>query len=297
MAPSRCRTSDLSEATEPAAGNLRDELERRADRLTTPCGDGRMVWHRWGHGPAIVLLHGGYGSWTHWVRNIEQLSRSHSVLAADLPGLGDSDLPPEPADGQSLARIVAEGIRELVPGAARYDLVGFSFGGVLSGPIAVLEGRRVRSLTLVGSGGLGSLRRPIELRSWRQLSDPTARDAVHRENLAALMIADPAKIDDLAVLLQAENASRGRLKSRPISRTAFLADALPGVRAPVGAIFGERDATAWPHLDERIERLRRLRPELTVKVIPWAGHWVQYEAADAFNEALLDMLGSRVRSA
>lgn len=265
----------------------------KGERLTTPCGDGRMVWHRWGSGPTVALFHGGFGSWTHWIRNVEALSRHYTVLAADLPGLGDSALPPEPYDGWSIARICADGLTELVPPGERFHLVGFSFGGVVGGPTAVLLGERLKSFTFVGSGGIGARRRTLELKSWRHLQDPAEQDAMHRENLGILMIADPARIDDLAAHLQAGNASRGRTKSRPISMSPILIEALPKVAAPVAAIFGERDATAHPWLDEREAKLRAIRPELDFRVIPDAGHWVQYEAADRFNDTLLDLLRLR----
>ncbi|WP_374446667.1 alpha/beta fold hydrolase, partial [Stella sp.] len=278
-------------AADPAA--FVAAVEGRAERLTTPCGDGRMVWHRWGAGPTLVLFHGGFGSWTHWIRNVEALARHYTVLAADLPGLGDSALPPEPYDGWSIARICADGLGRLIPQDERFHLVGFSFGGVVGGPTAVLLGDRLKSFTFVGSGGVGARRRTLELKSWRHLADPADQDAMHRENLAILMIADPANIDDLAAYLQAGNASRGRTRSRPISMSPILLDALPQVKAPVAAIFGERDATAHPWLDEREAKLRAIRPELDFRVIPDAGHWVQYEAAERFNAELIDLLRRR----
>lgn len=268
-------------------------IEAKSERLTTPCGDGEMVWHRWGTGPTLVLFHGGFGSWTHWIRNVDALSRCYTVLAADLPGLGDSALAPEPYDGWTIARICADGLERLVPAGERFHLAGFSFGGVVGGPTAVLLGERLRSFTFVGSGGLGARRRTLDLKSWRQLSDPREQEAVHRENLGILMIADPAKIDDLAALLQAQNARRGRTRSRPISLSPILMEALPDVKAPVSAIFGELDATAHPWLDEREAKLRQARPELDFRVIPKAGHWVQYEAADQFNAELIDVLARR----
>ena len=42
-----------------------------------------------------VLFHGGYGSWIHWIRNIGFFKEHFTVYAADSPGLGDSDPPPE----------------------------------------------------------------------------------------------------------------------------------------------------------------------------------------------------------
>ena len=73
---------------------LVEKLESDADQIFTPLCDGKMVWHLWGSGTPLVLLHGGSGSWSHWVKNIEELSKHYRLLVPDLPGLGDSDNPP-----------------------------------------------------------------------------------------------------------------------------------------------------------------------------------------------------------
>jgi pimeloyl-ACP methyl ester carboxylesterase len=267
-------------------------LERTCQRSTTPCGDGVIVWRTWGSGPVIVLLHGGYGSWTHWIRNIEPFAVNRTVIAPDLPGMGDSDMPPEPHDGANVAKIVVDGLGTQIPMGARFDLIGFSFGGVIGAPIANIMGEQVRSLTLVGTGGIGVRRPPLELRPWRSVTSEAERLAIHKANLARLMIANPARIDDLAVRLQATNAARGQLKSRLISRTTILADALPNVPARVNVMFGERDATVGDELGERIRRIKAIRPDAHVSTIAGAGHWVQYEAPDAFDSALAGLLAA-----
>jgi len=253
-----------------------------------------MVWHEWGEGPTVVLLHGGYGSWTHWIRNIDALAADHRVVAADLPGLGDSAMPPEPFTPWSLARILADGLAEmrLEP---PFHLVGFSFGALLAGPLAVILAGRVATLTLVAASGLGMRRPPIALKPWRQLDDADERAAVHAENLATLMFSEPSRIDDLAIGLQVHNTARARIKSRPIARTTVLAETLPDVTAPLSAIYGERDAAAMPDVTDRDIQLRASHPELVFRVIPDAGHWVQYESPGPFNAALLGILRERAR--
>jgi len=260
-----------------------------ARRVETPCGDGHMVWHVWGDGPPLALLHGGYGSWTHWIRNVIPLSRSFTVAAPDLPGLGESATPPEPHTAEGLASIVVEGLEFVFPELGGLHIAGFSFGGVLGGHVAAQLGDRVRGFTIVGSNGLGLVRQPTAL---RRLPDNAAEAevlAVARHNLAALMIADPAKIDELAVYIQAQNAPRGRVKSRRFSRADTLARALPLIKARIDGIWGERDATAYPHLEDRARALRNIQPGARFEVIYGAGHWVQYEAADRFNLLLADI--------
>jgi len=119
------------------------------------------------------------------------------------------------------------------------------------------------------------------------------RAEVYRQNLAVLMLADPAKIDDLAVYLQAENIRRARFRSRPFAATDDLARALAGVAAPLKTIWGTRDIIARPSIEARLDVLRRHHPELEVRLIEGAGHWVMYEAAEQFNAALLDLLQAR----
>jgi 2-hydroxy-6-oxonona-2,4-dienedioate hydrolase len=248
----------ISEATSA----LVDGFAAEAERCETPCGEGNMVWHCWGSGPPLVLLHGGYGSWSHFIRNVLPLSRSFRVIAPDLPGLGDE-----------------------------LRLAGFSFGGVIGGSVAALLGDRVRSFTVVGSNGLGVARSPTPLRRVPPEADEAEEFATHRYNLNQLMIADPDKIDELALYLQKTNHARARMRSRRFSRSGALIEALPKIRARLDGIWGERDATAYPHLDERARILRGVQPAARFAVVPGAGHWVQYEAADRFNPLLAEFAG------
>src|SRR3546814_15775130 len=70
-----------------------------------------------------------------------------------MPGYGDSDPPPEPWTPESLARILAAGLVEIVPPPQRFDLAAFSFGGIIAGHLAAPAGERVGRLVLPGPGG------------------------------------------------------------------------------------------------------------------------------------------------
>jgi 2-hydroxy-6-oxonona-2,4-dienedioate hydrolase len=282
--------TEISKETRGAVEGVAAE----AIRVETPCGDGAMVWHIWGAGPPLVLLHGGYGSWTHWIRNVLPLARTYTVIAPDLPGLGASATPPEPHTAEGLAAILVAGLDGILPREEQLHLAGFSFGGVLGGHVAAQLGPRARAFTVVGSNGLGLVRQPTDLQRVPAAASETEALAVHRHNLGVLMIADPAKIDELAVYIQSENAPRGRVRSRRFSRADTLVRALPHVTARLDGIWGERDATAYPHLDERARTLRSFQPEARFEVIAGAGHWVQYEAAEEFNPLLAEIVRSRM---
>jgi pimeloyl-ACP methyl ester carboxylesterase len=294
-----------------AAGSpeaLLARLDGAARRVETPCGEGRMVWRLWGSGPPLVLFHGGSGSWRHWVRNIEPLARrGRTVVCPDLPGLGESSMPPgvpsvprggdgappSAGDPAPVAALVGRGLAGVIGEGTRYDLVGFSFGAMLSGHVAAQAGAELRSVTLVGAGALGLPRPRTELMKVRD-KQGEARVAAHRHNLATLMVADPRSIDALALLIQEYNTEHGRFRSRGFAAGASLRDAIARARAPVALLYGERDAIAWPEVELRFAALRAVQPEAWTGVIPGAGHWVAYEAAEAFNAVLLDMLARRL---
>jgi pimeloyl-ACP methyl ester carboxylesterase len=267
---------------------LVEGIAAEAERVETPCGDGTMAWRLWGSGLPLVLLHGGYGSWMHWIRNVLPLSRQFRVIAPDLPGLGESATPPEPWTAAGLAAIIVAGLDIVLPKNAAPHLAGFSFGGVIGGSVAVQLGDRLRGFTVVGSNGLGLERSPTPLEKVPPGADEAAEFATHRYNLNQLMIHDPAKIDQLALYLQKTNHGRARMRSRRFSRSGALVEALPQVKARLDGIWGERDATAYPHVEERAHILRSFQPKARFAVVAGAGHWVQYEAAERFNELIAE---------
>ncbi len=287
--PSDRAAPGLPADADPAAAV--DAIARTARKVRTPCGDGSMVWRVWGAGEPLVLFHGGSGSWTHWIRNIPELSRHYELWVADIPGLGDSAMPPEPWIPASCADVVVAGLTQLFPTDVQLRLAGFSFGGHVAGLAAARMRNRVRDLTLVGVAALGLRADPREpFEKTRTGMSPAEIAAVYRQNLAVLMFADPANIDALAVHLQAENIRRARFRSRPFAPTEGLARALADVTASVSTIWGARDIIARPSLDARLAILRQHHPELAVRLIEGAGHWVAYEAADRFNAAFLELL-------
>jgi 2-hydroxy-6-oxonona-2,4-dienedioate hydrolase len=280
----------------PEAETAIAAIEAGCEVLRSPCGAGSMVWRVWGLGsgrPNIVLFHGGYGSWLHWIRNIPFLAERFTVYAADLPGLGDSSPPPDRRDPDAMGGVVAEGLRHVIPPGEPFSIVGFSFGSIMGGHAAQFLGPELRRYVLVGAGGLGLTRAdgpPLE--KFRREMSPEELRRLARRNLEILMFADPANIDEVAIHMQMTNTTRAVTKSRWISRAATLARILPAVAAkvPIAGIWGGLDSTAHPHLDQRERLLRGLRSDADFRVIPGAGHWVMYEAADAFNATLVDVL-------
>lgn len=274
---------------------------RTASRLETPCGDGAMVWHSWGQATRrpglapLVLLHGGSGSWMHWLRNIPALAASGRwVLVPDLPGFGDSAAPLRGTDADVLPEPVEQGLA-LLAGDAACDLVGFSFGGMVAGFLAERFPARAARVVLVGAPGLGvAPEKAIRLRAWRHITGAAQRDEIHRHNLAALMLYREDAIDELALRLHIANVLRDRMKGRSLARTDALAQSLARLRCPVWAIYGEEDALYRGKLDALAAALARAADFRGLALVEGAGHWLQFERAEAFDKALLATLEAAV---
>lgn len=252
---------------------------------------GQIVWRIWGDGPPLVLLHGGYGTWMHWVRAIPPLAETFRLLVPDMPGFGESDTPPRPHSAQGIAAMLAEGVSQLLETGAHLSIAGFSFGGVVSGHLAHALAGRIDGLVLIGAGGLGAKRGDMaDLIPRHPGMNAAEIAAAHRRNLEILMLSDPSLVDSLALHIQHRNTEQHRVKSRPISMTDTLARVLRKVDAPLKAIWGERDATAGAYLSQREEILRGIEPNLDFRVMQGVGHWVMYEAPWEFAALVTDML-------
>jgi 2-hydroxy-6-oxonona-2,4-dienedioate hydrolase len=272
----------------PTPAELVAALDRASTRRTTQAnGAGDVMWRVWGRGHPLVLLHGGTGSWMHWVRNIEFLAREFMLVVPDIPGSGESANPEQPISAQRIATSIVAGFDTIIGADTRFAIAGFSMGGLIAGYVVQQCGARAQNLVLVGATATGAPRAEMEpLKSWRRLPSDAEKLEAHRKNLGILMIHDPNNIDDLALYVQARNAGQSRVRGKHVSHTGTLAQCLPGMAGQLAGIWGEHDATAVPYLAERRQKLEEFRPGASFEIFPDAGHWVQYEAHEAFNRRL-----------
>jgi pimeloyl-ACP methyl ester carboxylesterase len=250
-------------------------------------GAGAVHWRTVGEGSPLVLLHGGHGDWGHWVRNLDALALTRQLWIPDMPGYGDSSV--DAAGLNDIVDVLHGCLDDLFGPTADIDLAGFSFGGLVATTLAA-QRQHIRRMALIGTAGHGGARRERgRMLSWRHPDDPAAEEAALRNNMQSLMVHDAAHIDDLGLALYRQAVLRARFKSKPLSTSGRLLPVLAQCRHPVLLVWGEHDVTAVP--EDVAPGLCAAGPGRRWEVVAGAGHWAQYECADAVNALLGEWFG------
>ena len=114
----------------------------------------RFVYRTAGSGPPALLIHGLLEDSVTWRRIAPALALTHTVIAPDLLGHGESDGPPgfdySPAGHCAMLRGLLDAL-----GHERVTIVGHSLGGGLALSFSWLYPDRVKKLALIAPGGFG----------------------------------------------------------------------------------------------------------------------------------------------
>lgn len=255
---------------------------------------GALAIRRFGAGLPLVLVHGGVGSWTHWIANVYALARHFEIMTIELPGYGDAPEPPT-REPDAYLQGVADDLAQAMHAASSFGLVGFSFGAVICAAVARRLGARVNALSLLAPGGFGA---PVGRAVQLVPVPPAVEDAAgHRmavaHNLGQFMLSRTPAAEDPVVDLQSANIARVRFDSRQISFPDRIVGDLADLVCPLQVIWGAEDRLPLPSTQARAERIHAARPDAEIHIVPAAGHWVQYEAPRAV-EALLVEFHKRV---
>ncbi|HET6899441.1 MAG TPA: alpha/beta fold hydrolase, partial [Vicinamibacteria bacterium] len=103
------------------AGADPEIVERTAD-----VAGGRLHYSSAGQGPAVILLHGYAETSRMWRPLIPALAERFTVIAPDLPGIGDSAIPADGLDLKTAAIRIHELAKSL--GVAKARVVGHDIG-------------------------------------------------------------------------------------------------------------------------------------------------------------------------
>ncbi|HEX7185589.1 MAG TPA: alpha/beta fold hydrolase [Thermoanaerobaculia bacterium] len=225
--------------------------------------DGSMIYARASRDPApdrlpVVLVHGYGMSSSYMVPIAERLAAELPVYAPDLPGHGRSGDPGRTLTVPELAEVLRAWMDEV--GIERAALLGNSMGCQIVAAFAARWPERVDRLILVGP-----------------TADAEARTL--RQHLPRLLRAGAAERISLPFLVLRDYGRAGLRRIARELQVMFedrIEDNLPRITAPALVLRGERDAIVPQRWAEEVAR--GLGAE--VRVIPGAGHALNYSAAD-----------------
>jgi len=235
---------------------------------------------------------------------IASLADNHRVIAPDLPGYGESELP---SHGRCTVEYYIAFLTALMDALRieRASLVGISMGGAIALGFALQSPQRVERLVLVDSYGL-QRRAPAHVASFVFVHAPLLQSLVWRlmrASRAAVQASlrnlfydptavSPQLVDELWRALQRPDVGRAFSSFQRSEllwaglRTVYI-PRLREITPPTFIVHGEHDSLV-PLECARLAH--QLIPGSTLCVIPRCGHWPPRERPDEFNRALLNFL-------
>ncbi len=240
-----------------------------------------------GQGDPLLVIHGGAGGASAWLKNIRELARKYTVYAPDLPGYGLS----QPFEGDyyipELVDFIEKFSRRL--GLKSFHLVGHSLGGGIALSYALKFPFRVTRLVLVSSLCLGK-----EIALWvRVLSNCVLCRGLWKLFLGALkgvkwLLGRLFATVELVLPFSRTSVELGRYISSFKEQTTVLVNRLSEVMVPTLVVWGAND----PIIPARqAYAAAALIPDCRVKVFTGSGHSVYRDRLHEFSRLLTDFLG------
>ncbi len=237
--------------------------------------------------PTVVLVHGMFGDVDVWSATALNLARAGlSVLAADLPGHGESTAEVDSAEqaAQAIGAALdawrdASAEAKATQDGQRLLLVGHSFGALVATTLAASLERedRLAGLVLLSPSGLGEEVNRDFLLSVIEAAD----DEALARALEALTVkhyrSSAVYVRAMRVRLQAAQPQLYRLVDDVVDITGrqsrSIVETLASLTAPVTLVHGREDAVIpWQHA-------LNAPPATALHLLPGIGHMPHWEAA------------------
>ena len=255
-----------------------------------------------GEGPALILLHGYAETSRMWMPIIPLLSDRFTVIAPDLPGIGDSDVPAQGLDMKSAAISIHELAKAL--GVKQAEVVGHDIGLMVAYAYAAQFPAEVTKLVLMDAflpGVEGWEAIYNDPRIWHfRFNGPTpealvaGRERTYFEYFWNDLAADKSRSipESDRVAYAAAYSRPGRMRAGWAYFVSFLqaaADfselAKTKLTIPLLTIGGDKS------LGKALgEQGKLVATDVTTIVVKDAGHWILEEQPEATTAALLKFL-------
>jgi pimeloyl-ACP methyl ester carboxylesterase len=236
--------------------------------LSVPVPGGQIAVHERGTGVPVVFLHGGTGTGAFdWCEIAERLAPRYRTVVLDLRGHGRSSHEGEEFGVVRFGLDTLHVLRAL--GLERAVLAGFSVGGNTLLGLLSRNPHRALALVTIGASARGDPERVEEI-----MAGPWPSYLTELEHAVG---SGPEYWREL----------RGLLAHDWARNVAFSDEDLQRITCPVLVCHGDRDRIQQldyaEHLAERL-------PHAELFVVEGAGHAVQLEQPDAFQERLEEFL-------
>ena len=256
-----------------------------------------------GHGPAVVLLHGYAETSRMWTPILPVLGAKFTVIAPDLPGIGDSSIPADGLDMKTSAMRIHALVRSL--GVTKARVVGHDIGLMVAYAYAALFPAEVEKLVVMdaflpGVGGWEAIYNdPIfgisgltgpRLRRWcRDARVSTSRISGmiwQRTRTARCPEADRRGVHRRVFASRPDEGGVGLLRCRSC-RAARISQQLSQTKLtmPVLSIAGEKSMG-----DALGQQMKLVATDVDSVVLKDAGHWIMEERPKETTAALVGFL-------
>ena len=269
----------------------------------------RLHYAKAGHGPLIVFLHGFPEFWYEWKQQLVDFAGDHAAVAPDMRGY---NLSSKPADLSAYATpTLVEDVRALADTLRdnrTFTLVAHDWGGVVAWLFAAMHPEMLDRLVIINAPHPTIFGRELRENPAQQQASqymllfrsPAAEATLSANNYAALVNALGVSGEDKDAYIEAwsqPGALTGGLNYYRASRVgppqpgdepSALTSAPPlTIRVPTLVIWAEKDTAL---LTGNLNGLDAVVPQLTVKRIPDATHWVVREKPAEVTRLIRDFL-------
>jgi pimeloyl-ACP methyl ester carboxylesterase len=276
---------------------------REPDALREPLGAHaqagvyRLHYHEAGHGPAVIMLHGGgpgATAWSNFSGNLEPFAERHRTLLVDMLGFGGSDS--VVFDSEPATTVRARALRDLLDtlGIERASFVGNSMGGTTAMAFAVDFPERTDRLVLIGAAGMTrTVLAPQPTEGHRRLAaagaDPTVETM---QALVDAMLFDPGLVSRALLedrVAAARNPAHREAAARSTAPWRDQTAEFARIAAPTLIVWGREDRVN--PLEIGLQLLRDIL-DSRLHVFRNCGHWAQIEHRAEFNRVALEFLAA-----
>lgn len=253
-----------------------------------------------GSGKLILFLHGFPEFWYAWKPQIAEFGQHYQAVAPDLRGYNLSSKPAEVE--QYKIPVLVEDVRALIEhlGHDRCVLVAHDWGGVVAWHFALTHPEYLEKLVIINAPHPTIMGRELQQNSQQRAASQYMIRFRSPETEAQLAANDYAALQNSVLT---EGLARGYVSEE--DRAAYLeAWAQPGaltgalnyyramgqvdhpsdvVQVPTLVIWGEQDTYL---LTGNLDGLESVVPDLTLKRVPDATHWIVHEQPELINNTI-----------